>query len=317
MRVGQNPAKFIQTVAQPQPVTVAVVSYVPFLGGYYAEGLDVLKACLGSIRENTGSPYDLMVFDNASCQEVRSYLVGESERGHIQYLTLSEKNIGKAGAWNFIFTAAPGETIAYADSDVYFYPGWLKAQMQVLETLPNVGMVTGMPLRNPEKYSTSTISWAEEEPRARLERGLRMPWEDFWRHVRSLGYEEAEARRIYAEGEDLYLHYQGCKYFVGAGHFQFLAPKKVLQEVLPIPSRRPMGEVRMLDIAINEKGYLRVCTPDWWVKHLGNSLASQEEILDGRIEKGGNPKRRKLFRKLLMWIHQRTFEALYMQGKGD
>jgi hypothetical protein len=188
--------------------------------------------------------------------------------------------------------------------------------MQVLKTLPNVGMVTGMPLRNPEKYSTSTLRWAEEEAQARLERGVLMPWEDFWKHVRSLGYEEAEARRIYAEGEDICLYYQGCKYYVGAGHFQFLAPKKVLREVLPIPSRRPMGEVRLLDIALDQNGYLRVCTPEWWVKHLGNSLAGQAEILEGRTEKHGKPERPKPMRKLLMWIHQRTFEALYIQGKG-
>jgi glycosyltransferase involved in cell wall biosynthesis len=268
-----------------------------------------------SIRENTGNPYDLMVFDNASCQEVRSYLVEEAESGRIQYLTLSDKNIGKAGAWNFIFAAAPGETVAYADSDVYFYPGWLEAQMQVMETLPNVGMVTGMPLRNPEKFSTSTVRWAEEDQQARLERGALMPWEDFWRHVRSLGYTEAEARRIYAEGEDVCLYYQNRRYYVGAGHFQFVAPRKVLQEVLPIPSRRPMGEVRLLDIALNEKGYLRVCTPDWWVRHMGNSLSEQEEIPSGRTKKSPTKERGKSMRRLLMWIHQRTFEALYVQGK--
>ena len=49
MRLGQNPAKSIEHVPQPQPVTVAVVSYIPFLSGYYAEGLAVLKACLESL----------------------------------------------------------------------------------------------------------------------------------------------------------------------------------------------------------------------------------------------------------------------------
>jgi hypothetical protein len=31
MRVGQNPASFIDTVAQPKAVTVALVTYIPFL----------------------------------------------------------------------------------------------------------------------------------------------------------------------------------------------------------------------------------------------------------------------------------------------
>jgi glycosyltransferase involved in cell wall biosynthesis len=276
MRVGQNPAKFVEQVAQPQAVTVAVVTYIPFLGGYYSQGLEVLKACLGSIRQNTDRPYDLMVFDNASCEEVRDFLLEAHGQGRIQYLVLSEQNLGKAGAWNFIFAAAPGETVAYADYDIYFYPGWLSTQLAVLEALPKAGMVTGMPVRNPEKFSTSTVRWAEAQPDARLERGLLLPWEDFWRHVQSLGVPEAEARKIYGEGEDLVLHYGGKRYYVGAGHFQFLARRSVLQEVLPIPSRRPMGEVRLLDIAINERGYLRVALPEWTVRHMGNTLASEQ-----------------------------------------
>jgi glycosyltransferase involved in cell wall biosynthesis len=315
MRVGQNPAKFVDHVTQPQAVTVAVVSYVPFLGGYYAQGLEILKECLGSLWENTAQPYDLMVFDNASCAEVRSFLLAAQARGRIQYLVLSERNVGKAGAWNFIFAAAPGEYIAYADADIYFYPGWLPAQLTVFETIPKVGMVTGAPVRNPEKFSTSTIAWAQENPEARLERGLLMPWEDFWRHVHSLGYGEAEARQIYSQGEDLCLFYKGKKYYIGAGHFQFLARRDVLQEILPLPSRRPMGEVRTLDIAINERRYLRLSLPDGWVRHMGNTLdgpagatqtaGSRVQVVPGRSQREGP------LRRLLFWVHKRTFDLLY------
>ena len=45
MRIGQNPAKFVQTVAHPERVTVAVLNYIPFLSGFYAQALDVLKLC--------------------------------------------------------------------------------------------------------------------------------------------------------------------------------------------------------------------------------------------------------------------------------
>ncbi|HKJ26231.1 MAG TPA: glycosyltransferase family A protein, partial [Anaerolineales bacterium] len=111
MRVGQNPAKSVDSVAKPAKVTVAMVVYIPFLGGYYQQSLDVLKLCLESIWQNTKIPYDLMVFDNASCEEVRQYLVQSEAEGKIQFLTLSDKNIGKVGAWNFIFGGAPGEFI--------------------------------------------------------------------------------------------------------------------------------------------------------------------------------------------------------------
>jgi glycosyltransferase involved in cell wall biosynthesis len=322
MRVGQNPAKSVNFVAQPEKVTVAIVSYIPTLGGYYAQSLDVLKACLGSIWENTQLPYDLMVFDNASCPEVRAFLTAAHEQGKIQYLILSEKNVGKAGAWNFVFGAAPGEYIAYADSDVYHYPGWLKPQIELLETFPEAGMVTGMPMWTPVEFSTATVEWAEQNPDVILERGRFLPWEDYWRHSQSLGADETKARAQHDANEDLMIVHQGQRYYVGAAHFQFVARKAALQSVLPIPSERPMGQVRLLDIALNEKGYLRFTTPDWWVQHMGNTLQDEFKTSEGqstsKSAKRSSTKiwhakiwRLKPLRKIINWLYHRTFEILY------
>jgi glycosyltransferase involved in cell wall biosynthesis len=123
MRIGQNPAKFVQTVAKPEHITLAVLNYIPFLSGFYAEALEVLKQCLSSARQDAGYPFDLLVFDNGSCAEVQDWLLNEHRGGRIQYLYLSAKNLGKGGAWNQIFGAAPGEILSYADSDVHFFPG--------------------------------------------------------------------------------------------------------------------------------------------------------------------------------------------------
>ena len=142
MRIGYNPAKSIKGVATPATITIAVLNYIPFLSGFYAEMLDVLKMTLNRIRETADLPYDLLVFDNGSCQEARDYLLEEHKQGRIQYLFLSEKNLGKGGAWNIILSGAPGEVISYADNDIYFKPGWLSRSIQILETFPNVGMVT-------------------------------------------------------------------------------------------------------------------------------------------------------------------------------
>ena len=136
MRQGQNPVKKINTVAKPQRITVAILNYIPMLSGFYANMLKVLQACLGSIWANTDLPYDLMVFDNGSCKEVTDYLVQMQREGKIQYLILSEKNLGKGGAWNLMLDGAPGEIIAYSDNDCYFYPGWLSNSLKVLKPIP-------------------------------------------------------------------------------------------------------------------------------------------------------------------------------------
>ncbi|MCX8063206.1 MAG: glycosyltransferase family 2 protein [Anaerolineales bacterium] len=320
MRVGQNPAKFVNEVAQPAKITVAVITYIPFLGGYYAESLDVLKVCLGSIWQNSDLPYDLLIFDNASCPEVRQYLQKVHEQGKIQYLWLSDKNIGKAGAWNIIFGGAPGEIIAYADSDIYFYPGWLSALVRVLDVFPNVGMVTGMPLWSPLEYADNTVRWANEHPEVELREGRFLSWEDYWQHSRSLGKTEAEARRHFESRQDTCLLIRDERFFVGAGHFQFVARKQILQQVLPLPSDRPMGQVRALDISLNDKGYLRLSTQQWWVRHLGNTLR------DFNLMHSTNalPKKEKwmtlprikilpskLLRQFLVWLNHKTFKLLY------
>ena len=53
MRIGQNPAKYLNEVAKPQRITVAVLNYIPFQSGFYAEMKDVLTACLDHIHANT------------------------------------------------------------------------------------------------------------------------------------------------------------------------------------------------------------------------------------------------------------------------
>jgi GT2 family glycosyltransferase len=144
----------------PQEITIQMVTFVPFLSGYFEQSLDVLKVSLESLWQNTRLPYDLMIFDNGSCPEVRDYLLELHRKNKIQFLYLSDKNVGLPGGWNALFASAPGKIIAYSDSDVYFYPGWLEACLNLLDTYPNVGMVTGIPLRNPKQYNSRTIQWA-------------------------------------------------------------------------------------------------------------------------------------------------------------
>ena len=287
MRLGQNPAKAIDQVPQPERVTVAIVSYIPFLSGYYAESLQVLQTCLNSLWENTPRPYDLLIFDNASCAEVRDYLSQAHQQGRIQYLVLSDRNVGKGGAWNFIFQGAPGEVIAYADSDVYFFPGWLEVSLKVLDTFPKTGMVSSRPLRTPEKFFTSTLEWTRQisdsgrtpdtADHATLEQGQFMSWEVFKEHNDSLGVSTELAQEWFNSSHDWRIGYQDQVVYAGAAHFQFLAPKSVLQQVVPFKMDRPMGQVRAIDQLLNDLGYLRLNTSQPYVKHLGNSLSSPLE----------------------------------------
>jgi len=201
-------------------------------------------------------------------------------QGRIQYLALSDKNVGKGGGWNFIFQAAPGEIIAYADSDVLFRPGWLERSLEVLEAFPQAGMVTARPMRTPETFYTSTLEWAGRQTDVTLERGTFLPWETYLEHVLSLGTSEDQAREWYASRQDIRLTREGVSAHVSAAHFQFIALKSTLAHFVPFEMDRPMGQVRSLDEQMNAAGYLRLTTCEALVKHLGNSLEAGEYTAD-------------------------------------
>lgn len=302
MRKGQNPAKFVRDVARPQRITAAMLTYAPFLSGFYAETLEVLKVSLASMRQEAGLPFDLLVFDNGSCAEVRDYLIQEKEAGRIQYLMLSEKNIGKGGAWNIILAGAPGEIIAYADSDVLFYPTWLSRSVEILEAFPNVGMVTARPFRTPPEFYSATLAWAREN--AILEQGQFIPWQTFLEFNLSLGQTEEENKKVYAETSDWRITFrpeQGTSQskaivaYAGASHWQFTAYKSTLQQFLPFDMDKPMGQVRQLDKRMNDAGLLRLMVSDPLAMNMSNTLG----YLRGELGKS-SPRRQPALRKRLL-----------------
>lgn len=312
MRIGQNPAKYVQTVAKPERITVAVLNYIPFLSGFYAEALDILSLCLSSARENPGLPFDLLVFDNGSCREVQDWLLGEQRAGKIQYLILSGKNLGKGGAWNQIFSGAPGEIIAYADSDVLFYPNWLAKSVELLETFPNVGMVTARPFRTNPEYYSQTVAWAEKTVGVQVECGGLIPWQTFLEFDLSLGQTEEEIRERYAATEDVRLHYQDVQAYAGASHWQFTAYKHVLAKFLPFDMERPMGQVKQLDQRMNEAGYLRLMVTDPLAINMSNTLRGvtrQPKLKEDK--KGRRLMDIPLIKKPLLRLYDKIFRWYY------
>ncbi|MBI3169891.1 MAG: glycosyltransferase family 2 protein [Chloroflexi bacterium] len=314
MRKGQNPAKFVKDVARPEQITVALLNYIPFLSGFYAETLDVLKVSLESMRKDAGMSFDLMVFDNGSCEEVREYLVKEKEEGRIQYLILSEKNMGKGGAWNVMLAGAPGEIIAYTDADVLFSPNWLKRSVKILETFPNVGMVTARPFRTSPELYTSTQEWARKN--ATLEEGQFIPWETFLEFNLSLGQTEEENRKVYSETRDWRLVYKGVTALAGASHWQFTAYKSILQKFLPFDMDKPMGQVRQLDKRMNDAGLLRLMVSDPLAMNMSNTLG----YLRGELGRERGKKKEgfgkrvlelPLIKKMLLTIYNKIFSLYY------
>lgn len=314
-RIGQNPAKFVKDVAKPARITVAVLNYIPFLSGFYAEMDQVLKANLNSIyATQMDEPFDVCVFDNGSCDEIKQFLLKEQAEGRIQYLMLSEKNLGKGGAWNIIFEGVPGDIVAYTDNDCLFKPDWLKKSVKILETFPNVGMVTARPFRTNTDLYTNTLAWADANSgEVEHEQGDLIDFDVFREFDLSLGQSEEEIAGHYAETTDHRLTYHGVSAMVGASHWQFTAYKKTLLKFLPFRMDRPMGQVRQLDTRINEQGYLRLMTEEPCAMNMSNTLDDSVKVQEKQkdVEKKKTIADIPVVKKTLLGLYNRIFHLYY------
>ncbi len=288
-RIGYNPSRGKTLDHQPARTTVAVLVYAPHETGYFQNRLDVTKATIESILANTKEPFDLLVFDNGSCSKMVAYLQLLNDRGSIDYLLLSKHNIGKLTALSIIFNTAPGEIVAYTDDDVFHLPGWLSAHLEIIDTYPKVGAVTGFYIRQRVGLSSdNTVAFAkvltDDEPAGgSVQQGLLMPrkWEEEYLVNTGRTWDQYRAE---TEGmEDIIVNYQGVEAWVSAHHFQMVCPKVVVKEVLEemLPegwSDHAMGRMVELDDRMDGKGYLRLTTRHQTMVLLGNAIS--EDVVD-------------------------------------
>lgn len=325
-RIGINPSRGQTLEFSPARTTVAVLVYAPHQGGYFEERFDVTRLTIESILANTKQPFDLLVFDNGSCHEMRTYLQSLHERGSIDYLILSKRNIGKLNALKRIVEMAPGEVIAYTDDDVFHLPGWLSKHLEIIDTFPNVGAVTGFYIRQRVAISSeSTLAFAKEAKHEK-QRGLLIPrkWEE--EYLVNTG-RTWERYREEVEGiEDVLVEYRGVEAWVSAHHFQMVCPKPVIQSVLSemLPegwSNQMMGQMIEMDDLMDAKGYLRFCTHEQAVRLMGNAISdevvelAQRSGLSAKAAKNNKPSRGLMHRlaqiKWLRYLFQGVVNRIY------
>lgn len=315
MRVGISPTKFGAKPKRAEAVTVAIVTYIPFQEGYFRQRLPILKLCLASLVSNTQQPFDLLVYDNGSCAEVVAYLMEMRTKGLIQYLVLSSRNEGQVGAWNFIFGAAPGEFTVYADSDVYFCPGWLDEEMKVMRAFQNVGMVSGLPaMHGFGLFTRSTLLQAENDPETTIERGQLMPDEWILEWGNSTGQDPAAFLAHCRQIEQVRLTRQGVMAYAVGAHFQFLASTAILRRMIPLPNTKLAGITRTLDEKLDAAGYMRLSASRPLVHHLGNALTAkwqaEAERLGVPASASSLPDGKSLVRRL---VRTRPFNRLIVE----
>ena len=320
-----NPSRGKKSAYTPARVTVAVLTYLPNSLGYYENRLEVTKTCLQSIIQNTKTPYDLMVFDNGSRPELVDYLRKLKEEGAIDFLILSSQNIGKIGALQVMFKAAPGEVIAYCDDDVFYLPGWLEWHLEVLDTFPNVGIISGMYIKPHMKEGIqSTLKFARSKG-VKFEQGKLVDPALEKHYMDQMGRTKEKYKSEIKGLDDVLITYKGIKVWASAGHYQLVAKKEAILKALPETwSGNLMGQMRDLDMAVDKLGMLRLCTTPPTLRLLGNHIDEDAariirqygvEVQAAKLESQNDGLKAKLYRlpviqKIAYAIYERMFKII-------
>ena len=278
MRVGRNPAKAGIPAYAPRPLGVALLVYIPDQQGYFANALEIFKIQVDSLYKATPQGFDMLVFDNGSCPPVVKALQELQADGRIDWLVLSRHNMGKAGAWNWIFSSMPNKLICYADSDVLFRPGWLEASQRILEAFPRAGMVSAQPNFFDVLNGQGTAHHALQKD-ARFQFGeLRPPAAVVDEYCFGIGADEALSQRFHNQSLPYLRDSQsGVQAVLGASHMQFLIPRQVARQVAPLPASKGLlrAETISLDRKVDDLGYLHLSILENYVFHMGNTFTEK------------------------------------------
>jgi glycosyltransferase involved in cell wall biosynthesis len=289
-RIGRNPLKSTPFSSPDVRLTVAVLSCIPEDSGYWSESLPILDICIKSVRKNTQIPFQLIVFDNGSCESVREHLHELHRMGIVDTLFLSNSNVGKVGAWNRLFGSCQTEVTTYTDGDVLFMEGWAEETLRVLDAFPQAGMVTARPWRALDvrelECMTATLSYAERADDVTVRRGDLIAHDILQEHAVSIGRTTFQPIET-APFPDIEFAKGDVTAFAHSGHYQFTIRTKIAQSLLPlVGGSTPIGshEFDSWDMPLNEKGLLRLSLAKAYVRHLGNRLENESLPADLNVE---------------------------------
>lgn len=114
-------------------MSVAVSVIIPTWNGRHH-----FEVCLGSLRDQTFSDFEVIVVDNSSTDGTQPFL--REFYPEVVLIELDE-NRGFTGACNVGYAVAKGEIIVLLNNDTEADPGWLAAIVEAFETHPEVGIV--------------------------------------------------------------------------------------------------------------------------------------------------------------------------------
>lgn len=110
-----------------------------------------LRECIQSILSQTFTDFELIIYNDASTLPHVDSCIRSYDDLRIRYYT-SSHNIGITGTRNAIIELARGEYIAIADHDDISLPQRFEQQVAILDSMPEVGIVSSLVQCFPVKH---------------------------------------------------------------------------------------------------------------------------------------------------------------------
>jgi GT2 family glycosyltransferase len=114
-------------------------------------GVDITRRCLDRVYRQDYRPYEVIVVDNGSTEDISGMVSREFPDAH---LLRSETNLGFAAGYNKGMRAAKGKYVAIVNNDVMVEPQWLQALVTVGESDERVGAIASVVL---DAYEPSRV----------------------------------------------------------------------------------------------------------------------------------------------------------------
>lgn len=280
MRSGHNPNLAASGEAMPSMVA-AVITHLPNMQGYHEHRMEIVRICLSSLRANAGIDLPVLVWDNGSCEALIDWIVDVYRPDYL----VTGPNVGKASARASILRMfPPGTAIAFGDDDILYYPDWLEPQVMLLKDFPNVGAVSGWPVRTPQRQDLSaTEAWASRE--AVVEIGKFIPTHellDFASSIGIVGKSASQFLTAMSRENDIRVTYNGMQAYAQSQHCQFVC---INDRLIPLATweRAAMVREKPFDAAINAAGLLRLTTCKRYTRHMGNVLEESLRVEIARM----------------------------------
>lgn len=275
MRVGINPAKLNSKIEKKYYHRIIIPVFVPNFEGYFQHLFEVIKVCIESAYLTQHGRSAITVVDNASCQEVKSWLEEKFKSGHIETLITHGENIGKVDAILGAARSSREDIITLTDCDILFKNNWQEEVEKLFLNFDKTGSVAPFPVARHMYYHTS--STLKSVMNKELEFRFQPTEEDdlISEVYGSYGWNYEKAY----DGLLPVINSKGQQAVIGSGHQVITIRREVFFQMPLNPSFIKIGsnsEMVWIDEPINNFGYWRLSTVKNWVSHMGNNLTTAE-----------------------------------------